>query len=240
MVDATPNAAPLSASATITAVRDTVSSGVFPAVNDPDRGDTHTISIASQPANGTASVTNNRLVYMPNAGFLGSDSFTFVARDLGGLSVTGTADVTVVVPVITNEAPTSAQAVIQTVQGQTSSGVTPVVSDPDSGDNHFFTISVQPANGIAQVVNGQLVYTPSGNFTGSDNFTFIAEDLGGLSVAGTANVTVTEPGSGSTGGGSTGQGGGGGAMGIPESFGFLLALWFIRLSRREMLIPDNS
>ena len=40
-------------------------------------------------------VQDNRLVYMPEADYVGADSFVFRATDLGDLSVDGTASVTV-------------------------------------------------------------------------------------------------------------------------------------------------
>jgi uncharacterized protein RhaS with RHS repeats len=89
------NRAPTATSATIVTDEDTESVPVTPSVSDPDVGDTHTFAIVTQPQNGTASVTNNQLVYMPEQDFNGNDSFTFSATDQGGLSVTGTATVTV-------------------------------------------------------------------------------------------------------------------------------------------------
>ena len=95
MVNVSPNAAPSSASASITTVVNRTSGGVLASVVDADEADTHIISIASQPNNGFAEVINNRLVYTPNTDFIGSDSFTFRAEDLGGGFVIGTANVTV-------------------------------------------------------------------------------------------------------------------------------------------------
>ena len=60
--------APTAASASITTNEDTASAPVTPSVTDPDAGDTFTFSIASQPANGSAVVVNNQLVYTPAAG----------------------------------------------------------------------------------------------------------------------------------------------------------------------------
>jgi VCBS repeat-containing protein len=96
------NDRPTATSAVITTDEDTVSAGVTPSVTDVDSGDTHTFSIVSQPANGTASVVSNQLVYTPNANYNGADSFTFRAVDSGELSVEGTADVTVLA---VNDAP---------------------------------------------------------------------------------------------------------------------------------------
>ncbi len=66
-----------------------------PAVTDPDVGDTHAFSIATPPANGTAIVVNNQIVYTADGGFNGADSFQTLATDLGGLSTQGSASVSV-------------------------------------------------------------------------------------------------------------------------------------------------
>lgn len=89
------NRAPTSAEANIVTRPNQASQGVAPLVYDPDIGDTHTFVIISQPTHGSADVINNRLVYTPDADYLGSDSFRFRASDLGGLSVDGTATVEV-------------------------------------------------------------------------------------------------------------------------------------------------
>lgn len=90
-----------------------------------------------------------------------------------------------------NKAPIRASAALSTSANTSSSGVIPIVVDPDTGDSHTFTVATQPAHGAASVVNNRLVFTPAANYTGSDTFTFRATDMGGLSVVGTAAVTVT-------------------------------------------------
>jgi len=187
------NDAPTATSAAITTAEDTASAGATPAVTDVDiatNGDSHIFTILTQPTNGTAAVVGNKLVYTPKANFNGMDVFTYSATDTGGLSVNGTANVTVTA---VNDAPTVTSAAITTAEDTTSTGVTPGVSDVDiasNGDTHTFTILTQPANGAANIVGNQLVYTPSLNYNGSDAFTFRATDTGGLFVDGMANVTV--------------------------------------------------
>ena len=95
LVDATPNSAPTATSANILTYADLPSNGVLASVTDPDNGDSHILSIISQPRNGTAEVVNNRLVYTPDTAFTGTDRFTYKATDLGGLAVEGVAGVTV-------------------------------------------------------------------------------------------------------------------------------------------------
>jgi|GEM_PF-980401 len=55
-----------------------------------------TLASVSTPANGTATVTAaNRVAYTPAAGFVGTDTYTYVARDGNGATATGTVTVTV-------------------------------------------------------------------------------------------------------------------------------------------------
>ena len=60
-----------------TEVNDPVGIQVLENDSDPD-GDTLTLSIATQPANGAASITNqgDTIVYSPGTGFTGTDTFT--------------------------------------------------------------------------------------------------------------------------------------------------------------------
>jgi hypothetical protein len=72
------------------------SPALTPWVDDPYIWDTFSFQIQSQPANGTAAVVGNKLVYTPNAGFTsGTDNYTYKATDQSGGTVTGTAAVRV-------------------------------------------------------------------------------------------------------------------------------------------------
>lgn len=179
-----------SASASITTPEDTASAATAPTVTGAPGA--VTITIETQAALGTASVSSNKLVYTPNANYNGSDSFQFRANDGASFNLVGTATVTVT-PV--NDAPTATSAIITTLEDTTSDGVTPSVSDLDLGDavpdTHTFTIVTQPAHGTASVVSNKLVYAPAANFNGPDSFTFKATDSGGLFVVGTCSVTVS-------------------------------------------------
>ena len=182
-----PGNPPTAASASITTNEDTTSAPVTPSVSDPDAGETFTFSIVSQPANGTAAVLNNQLVYTPAADYNGPDSFTFRATDSTNLSVEGTASVTVLA---VNDPPSVADLSIFANEDAASAPLTPAVTDPDVGDTHTFTIVAQPGRGLATVVGNQLVYTPDANFSGQDSFSFRATDSGGLAAVAIANVTV--------------------------------------------------
>ena len=65
-------------------------------LNDADpNGDALTITIDGPPANGTATVNNGKVVYTPNAGFTGSDSFTYIASDGKDGTAAGAVTITV-------------------------------------------------------------------------------------------------------------------------------------------------
>ncbi len=73
----------------------------MPDVIDPDEGDAFTLSIVTQPTHGAAAADANGLYYTPDAGFTGSDSFTFRVTDLAGDSATAQVLVNVIpLPVI--------------------------------------------------------------------------------------------------------------------------------------------
>jgi subtilisin family serine protease len=78
------NAAPVATSGTATVAHDTPTE-ITLAASDDD-GDSLTYSIVSGPTNGSlGAVSGNKVTYTPNAGYSGSDSFSFKAND-------GTAD----------------------------------------------------------------------------------------------------------------------------------------------------
>ena len=60
-----------------------------------DTGTQLTLTATTQPAHGSVSITNNRLVYTPPAGFTGTTTFTYTATDASGQSVTAQVTVTV-------------------------------------------------------------------------------------------------------------------------------------------------
>ena len=49
------------------------------------------VAVASQPQNGTASLSGTIATYRPNAGFVGTDTFTYTATGAGGTSAAATA-----------------------------------------------------------------------------------------------------------------------------------------------------
>ena len=154
--------------------------------NDSDpNGDALTIVSVSKPQFGTATTDGQKITYTPNAGFEGTDTFTYLVTDGKGGESAGAVTITVG----TNQAPTAGADSATTAKG------TPVTIDVGANDRDLdgdaltITIETQPRNGTATVADGKIVYTPNADFVGTDSFTYIASDgKGGIA---TATVTVT-------------------------------------------------
>jgi len=162
--------------------------------NDSDpEGQPLTVTFVSNPANGTALIVGNQVLYTPNTDFTGFDTFTYVICDNGtpALCDTATVGVAVGLPDMPNNPPL---AVADEAFTDTDMPVTiPVLandSDPD-GDQLTVSIGSDPANGTV-VINpdNTTTYTPNTGFIGIDYFTYIICDNGTPSLCDTAWVTI--------------------------------------------------
>ena len=155
--------------------------------NDSDEdGDKLTIQSTTSPKNGTVKNDNGKLVYTPNDGFSGKDSFDYTISD-GEDEATATVSVTVEeddsnnVPVAKDDSATTAYETAVTVD------VLANDSDED-GDKLTIQSTTSPKNGTVKNDNGKLIYTPNDGFSGKDSFDYTISD--GEDEA-TATVTVT-------------------------------------------------
>ncbi|NNC96850.1 MAG: tandem-95 repeat protein, partial [Gammaproteobacteria bacterium] len=154
---------------------------------DPE-GDNFIITTVSDPANGSVFFTpDGTLIYTPDAGFTGSDSFTYTIRDENIDEALDTATVTVTVGGNSVTA-TADSAVTQT---DTPVDIAVLVNDFDpNGDDFSLTaIFSQPANGTVMInADGTVTYTPNAGYAGQDTFTYeITDALGNTDMA---QVTV--------------------------------------------------
>ncbi|WP_019503124.1 Ig-like domain-containing protein, partial [Pseudanabaena sp. PCC 6802] len=179
-----------------------VSIGVLGNDSDPN-GDPLTVTAATPGTNGSTSISTNGttsptddvVVYTPNSGFTGTDSFTYTISDgMGGLD---TATVTVTVNPAPNAAPDATNDTASTI-ASTPISVAVLGNDSDpNGDPLTVTAATPGTNGSTSIsTNGTtsptddvVVYTPNSGFTGTDSFAYtISDGMGGLD---TATVTVT-------------------------------------------------
>ena len=160
---------------------------------DPD-GDTLRVASVTQGANG--SVTNNgtNVTYTPNSGFIGTDSFTYVATD--GTANSNPATVTVTVnQVVSNSPPVcsiNTPATNQTITVGNSINYTGTVIDPNAGDT--LTIRWAFPGGTPATSSledpGSVVYNTAGTFTTTLN----ASDNHGASCAQQTRTITVQPG----------------------------------------------
>jgi len=142
-----------------------------------------TYVVVSGPSNGSLSGTAPDLTYMPNPNFNGPDSFTFKAND--GFEDGNIATVSVTVAPV-NDAPVANDDSV-TTQENTAVAILLTASDAD-GDPLTYSVVGAPANGTLSGTAPNLTYTPNPGFTGSDSFTFKAND--GLEDSNIATVSV--------------------------------------------------
>ena len=124
----------------------------------------------SEPANGSVVLkTDGTYEYVPKKGFVGTDSFNYLACD--PLDATNCAeakvDITIVVPPIV--APNLAKVT------PVNNKVNATVGDPESG--LVYSAVDAPKHGTVTIkFNGAYVYTPNTNYVGQDVFTYKAAD----------------------------------------------------------------
>ena len=135
------------------------------------------------PSHGTLSGSGPDLVYTPDAGYVGPDSFQIAATN--GLLTSDPVRVTVVVL----GAPSAGDDEASTAED---SGVTvPVLwndSDPNGGTISVVAVT-QGAHGTVTFTSTGVTYTPDANYNGTDSFTYTVDN--GLGGSATATVAVT-------------------------------------------------
>jgi gliding motility-associated-like protein len=142
--------------------------------SDPDGNNTIHVTNISQPVNGTAVLNpNGTVTYTPNAGFYGTDVFTYTICDNGIPVMCSQANVYINVTPVNN--PPVANTDVVTTSVNTTVKVTVQSNDNDPDNNPLITKAVvtTPAHGTTVInPNGTIDYTPSANYTGLDSFTY--------------------------------------------------------------------
>lgn len=161
---------------------------------DPDN-DTLTLLGGTYPRNGYVYKSGNSAVYTPRAGFVGTDTFTYIITDGKGHYDTGIVTVTVTGgSTTTNVAPVAVADTASTTSGPTR--VKPVTievlkNDTDAnGDTLTLVGGTLPANGTVTKSGNNAIYTPFLGFVGTDTFTYTVSDGKGKTAKGTVTVTV--------------------------------------------------
>ena len=140
-------------------------------------GDTLTYAVVDQPTNGTLTIVGNVATYTPNANWHGTDSFTYKVNDDTLDSNIATVTITVT-PV--NDAPVAVDDGYSTAYETALTVAAPGVlaNDSDVENSPLTAVLVAgPAHGTVTLnANGSFTYTPAAGFSGTDSFTYKAND----------------------------------------------------------------
>jgi hypothetical protein len=149
-----------------------------------------TAVLVSSTQNGTLNLNSDgTFTYQPNAGFVGTDSFTFVAQsDSGSVS-----DVTTATIAVTDLAPSAPDQQFTVRAGQTFVADAPGLAAQATDEDDQVQIQlVQPTqHGTVQVnPDGSFTYQPDAGFVGTDTFVYRSFD-GALFSDTNGTVTLT-------------------------------------------------
>ena len=159
--------------------------------NDTDpQGASLTALLVSGPSHGTLTLNSNRsFSYTPASNYTGSDSFSYRASN-GPLS-SGTARASITVSALP---PLANNDNYNTLQNNALSVAAPGVlgndSDPQGSSLTAHLVSGPSHGKLTLNANGSFAYTPTTNYTGSDSFSYTANDRTLSSSAATVTITV--------------------------------------------------
>lgn len=152
-------------------------------------GQLHAV-LVSEPAYGSLNFsTNGGFTYSAISNFSGTDTFTYQASD----GLTNSSPATVTITVAPYQRPVANSDNYTLLAGATLSVPAPGVlaNDTDAQGSSLTAVLVSgPANGALNLANnGGFTYTPGTGFSGSDTFTYMAND--GLSNSSPVTVTLS-------------------------------------------------
>ncbi len=204
------NTAPVALSNQVTTAHGTVT-GITLTGTDDQQCEL-TFVILSQPQSGTLGTTPTNqacisgasnadvatISYTPASGFSGSVSFTYRVSD----GAANSAAATITITVSGNAAPTAANK-SSTTAYESAAAITLTATDPEQCSLTFATVA-QPAHGSLSSLTDQtcasgspksdsalVTYTPTSGYSGSDSFTYRANDGFGNSNTATVSVTIS-------------------------------------------------
>ena len=158
---------------------------------DPD-GDPLTVvgtgSFSSVMAGSVEMAADGAFTYLPADGYVGMDSFDYTITDGHGNTASAVASIEVMpatpVPMAVDDHVTTDEDVAVTIDAAAND------VDPSGGALVIGAVT-QGANGTVNInFDGTLTYTANADFSGTDSFTYTANDIHGAATTATVTVTV--------------------------------------------------
>lgn len=173
------SAAPVASNSTKTVVQSSSGNSITPVTS----GSVTSISIASTPSHGVASVSGLNLIYTPSSGYLGSDTISYQATGPGGTSSIATISINVVEP-----PPSLESGNVRVSANTTLNLITPAIT----GNATSLSIVGTPAHGVVTVNGLDLFYTPNRDYVGADQVSLYVVGAAGSSNVATLNIQVLD------------------------------------------------
>jgi len=158
-------------------------------ITEPEGEEITSVTIGDAPDNGTISIefaTDTCVVYTPNPDFIGTDTMTVIVCDENGNCNTG--QIVVEVEEVPNDPPTISDE-SPTIPFGEPSEICFDISDPENDAVSLSLIIGEALNNVTVINDSCILYTPTGCFTGVDDFSVVACDSFGN--CDTSNVVVT-------------------------------------------------
>jgi hypothetical protein len=165
-------------------------------LNNDTNNDEDQLSIksVSTPAHGTAIISSDGTIkYLSSVGYLGSDSFSYIATDTTGNDTNLTSVAIEVLAMEENVAPVASNDTASIVTNSSNTFIDIFDNDSDQdGDKISIYSLTQPSNGAVIAVDGGVEYTPNKDFVGEDSFSYTPSDGKETGVAATVTLDVTD------------------------------------------------
>jgi len=145
------------------------------------------VTIATDPAHGTASVVGNAVRYVPASDYFGPDGLTYTITDTNG-TATGSVAINVTSD---NDAPVAGDDTATTDE-DTAISISVLSNDTDADNDRLTVTAVTvPTHGTATIdPAGTVLYRPTLNYNGPDSFDYTVSDGNGGTDTGTVTITV--------------------------------------------------
>ena len=156
--------------------------------NDSDIDEeTLTIQTLSGAAFGQTTIQGDEVRYQPDPDFAGTDTFSYVIVDAGGL--TATADVEITITAV-DDAP-NATGDSASVNEDQSITIDVLTNDNDADGDALTIQSLTPAgSGVATHDGQQIQYVPNADYNGIDQFTYTVVDPSGLTATASVSIAI--------------------------------------------------
>lgn len=181
------NQPPVANNVSATVDKDSSNNSIILDASDPD-GDPLNYYFVTSPSHGSVSGAppGPDVLYSPEGGYSGDDSFTYKAND--GTVDSNEATVSITVTAV-NRPPVANNMNVTAYQDSTNNNITLSATDPD-GDPLTYSVVTGPSNGsLGSIAGPNIPYTPTSGWSGNDSFTYKAND--GTVDSNNATVSIT-------------------------------------------------